>query len=485
MNKFIIEFFNSYFIKVKMYFWFVMIISFLVIFHRLGEAPLGGDDCYFSEKAKEMARTGDYLTLKYGYAINFDNKPPFIFWMNSFVGKILGFNNFSMRLGSAVLCWICVVLTFWFTKYIFGSVEAFLSSIVLTFTQQYLYHARSAVTDGPLAVFISFAMFCFWVAYAKKKPILYYLMGLFTGLAVMTKQINGFFVYAIIVVFIILTRNYKILINPHFYGGIIVSFIIFLPWHIWSIVVHGMPFVTSYFGSIFSFVFKGIENRASDPWYEYIRKIVENYWPWFPFLIASILYEIKNILYKKIGSEEIRKKVFLLTWSFIPLFILQLGKIKTTQNLTPIYIPFSILTSLFLKRINENTAGKVVKWIVLLTSVVTIIFLLTPIIPKTMDSREYVEYMPLIDSVKKISSVVYTLKHTFWYFSNATWFYADRRVIGLTEDELINKLFLNKKSYFLLFTDDFYRLKRRFSSKIKILKASKRIVLFTNLYDEN
>lgn len=460
----------------KFQFWFVVVLSAVVIFHRLGEAPLAGDDCYYSEKAKEMARTGDYFTLKYGYHHDFDSKPPFIFWMNSFSGKIFGFNNFSMRLGSALLGFVSIVVTFLFVRRIYDKLTGLFSAIVLTFTQQYLYHARSAVTDGPLAAFIAFALFSFFIAENYNKIIFFYLMGIFTGMAVMTKQVNGFLIYIIIVVYTILSGRTKIYSSVHFYLGVILSLIIFLPWHIWSILTYGENFINSYFGIIIAHGITGVKGQTVEPWYEHIKKIIENYWPWLPFLINAVIDK-----FRKNGSFKEAKNMFILVWAFVPLFLFQLCKVKHTQNLNPIYVPFSILVAEKLKELNIQTKNLVTKILLLISLFVAMLFLAFPIIPKTMDSREYVQYLPILPYVKNIRSKFYTLHSRFWYFSNATWFYADRRVVGVSEEELVEKILSDKKYYFLVFADDFYRLKRKIpASKLKLIKSTKKIVLFSN-----
>jgi hypothetical protein len=56
LNKKFLDMFNSFFSpqekKYKLV--FLTIISFLVLFHRLGESTLGYDDVYYAQRAKEM-----------------------------------------------------------------------------------------------------------------------------------------------------------------------------------------------------------------------------------------------------------------------------------------------------------------------------------------------------------------------------------------------------------------------------------------------
>jgi len=55
LNKKFLDMFDSFFISRKKYkLVFLTIISFLVLFHRLGESTLGYDNVYYAQRAKEM-----------------------------------------------------------------------------------------------------------------------------------------------------------------------------------------------------------------------------------------------------------------------------------------------------------------------------------------------------------------------------------------------------------------------------------------------
>lgn len=196
----------------KYFFIFAIVISGVVIFHRLGETPLAGDDCYYSGVARQMVRTGDYLTTQNAFGPDFHtSKPPMFFWLNAVSGKIFGFNSFGMRFPSALLCFLGVVVLIFFADRYFNAYVAFMSAIILTFTQQYLYHARSAVTDGSFAFFFTLALVCFWIARSENKNGFYYLMGVFAGFAVMTRQIPGLFIFAAIFFYIVASKEYDLL----------------------------------------------------------------------------------------------------------------------------------------------------------------------------------------------------------------------------------------------------------------------------------
>src|SRR3989339_753987 len=258
MNNSFWEYWKKLLGNTRFLFLFAALISCVVITHRLSDAYLGGDDCYYSEVAKEMVKLGDYLTPHNGYLVDFHtSKPPMLFWMNALSGKVLGFTSAAMKLPSALLGVLGVLALFFFTRRYFDPFTAFISALALTFTQQYLYHARSAVTDGPFAVFFALSLMAFWVARSEKSALFYYLMGLFIGLAVMTRQVPGFFTLCVIAAYIVLSREWEILKNPHFYGALLLMCAVILPWHVVMYLRHGQAFLDQYLGVMLMTGLKG------------------------------------------------------------------------------------------------------------------------------------------------------------------------------------------------------------------------------------
>ena len=234
----------------KFLFFWVIVIAFVAFFHRLGEAPLSGDGIGYGQIAKEMTITGDYLTPYHdGVPVFYTSKPPLIYWMMVVSGKVFGFNNFSAKLPSAILAFLSVIIMFLFVQKYYNYVTAFFTSIILIFTQQYLHHGRSCIPDGPFATFFILSVISFWIATNEKKFIYYYLMSLFIGLAIMTKQTSGLLIYFVIFGYLLLSKDKAALKNIHFYLSFVLVPIIVLPWHIAMYQKFGMDFIKEYFCS--------------------------------------------------------------------------------------------------------------------------------------------------------------------------------------------------------------------------------------------
>ena len=469
----------------KLLFLFAAVISCIVLFHRLGDSPLGGDDSYYSEVAKEMSITHDYMTPQYNHVKDFHtSKPPMLFWMNALSGNIFSFNNFAMRLPSALLGFIGVMSLMFFVNRYINFYSAFISALILTFTQQYLYHSRSAVTDGPFSVFFALALMSFWIAKAEKKIFFFYLMGLFAGLAVMTRQIPGLFVFAVILTYIAISRATDILKNPHFYFGIILTFAIIMPWHILMYLKHGNEFLMQYFNVAFMTAFKGYPveysgNPSLNPWYAYFQILINNYWPWLPFLAIGIYSFIKK--YKQHESAYKDFMLFIFLWAFIPFLIFQIAKVKQYHYINPLYFPFAVISAGVFNGFSKGAKIKAAKYFVVLTAVLAGIYTAYPVIPKTLDSREYIDTIKLVPQVREIKDDLIVLNEGFCHYDNCFMFYADKGVIVNSRQEMLEKIDSNTRYSFVLSKENFADISKSVrQNNINIIKYSEKSVLFSN-----
>lgn len=469
----------------KFLFVFILVAAGIVFFHRLGESPLAGDDCFYSEVAKEMALSGDYMSPQYAHAVNFHtSKPPVLFWINAVSGKLFGFNTAAMRLPSAALCFLGIIALLFFVNRYFDFITAFFAALILAFTQQYLYHARSAVTDGPFAVFFSLTLMAFWVARSEKRNSYFYLTGLFLGLAVMTRQIPGFFTLPAIFVYIVLSKEFEILKNRHFWLGLLLSAFIFMPWHILMYLRHGKFFLDQYLAVSLMTGLKGYPvsyagNPSLNPWYAYYSIILSNYWPWLPLFAAGLIQSFRKLARQ--DAEKRKKFLYIISWFLVPLLIFQTAKVKQYHYIVPLYVPMAVLSASFL---GSLSAAAKRKWILILVSVIsayTAACIIFPLVPKTLDSREYTDTIKLVPEVKQVKGTIHTIQRGAAHYMNCFWFYADKGTDISAENELPALIDSGIPGTFVLFKEDYQRLiKDNLSGKIHIIKETTDSVLFNN-----
>jgi len=458
---------------------FLLFVLSSVMFSRLGDATLSGDDCYYSELAKEMVVFNDYASPRFDGKVDFHtSKPPILFWMCAASGKMFGFTSWSMRLPIAITGFLGVVFLFLFVKRFWGIYQGFIASIVLTFTQQYMFHARSPVTDCPFAVFFAASLIFFWFGKQISQKY-YYAMGIFLGLAIMTRQIPGFFICAVIIGYILLAHDNKPIKSIHFWLSLLVSSIIVAPWHILMYQYYGVGFIKQYFGVTLMSGFSGYSNSVNpsiNPWYAYFQILANNYWPWLPFMIFGIYKYFKKVF--DVGVEEKQKILFIFCWVFIPFVIFQIAKVKQHHYIMPLYFPFAIVVAGVFDEFRFNVKYRVTLSLIILTFFLSVAYIFSPMLPNTLDSRYYADTIKLIPSVVNITKDIKTLPNDQYHYGNCFKFYANKIVSAETENEIINSILTQKKQCYILKKGDFDNIKRRVNNKIKIIKETSESVLF-------
>jgi len=390
------------------------------LFVRIGDAPLGFDDVYYAQKAREMVQRGDWLFLypTHGGELSIDNKPPMLFWALGLVGRLFGFQDWAMRLVPAVFGFALVWVVYAGVTRLMEERVGWAAAFILLFTQQFLQYARSATMETMYLFFTVLGLAGFWAAYRGRDERWYLGVGAAFGLAAMTRQILVLLPVAGVLVFLLLRRDSAPLHSPWFYAGVAVFCAIVVPWHAAMWAVHGAAFAQPYFG---------VAARAVAPvmgsWDEYVRKIAENYWPWLPLLIAGIWRLWALVRRCGVRSDEAAPAVFVLTGTFVPLLLLHLFRTKAPQYALVVYPWFAVIAAWML--VVWDTGGRVQRVVSFAGFGLACAWVLTPLLPRTLDSREHVDSVALADAVRgSMGELTTPAGQDAWHFINGLRYYA-------------------------------------------------------------
>ncbi|HJT45097.1 MAG TPA: glycosyltransferase family 39 protein [Chthoniobacterales bacterium] len=130
-----------------------------VIFHLLGtwSLPLvDRDEPRFAEASREMIERHDYVIPYFNNQFRFD-KPPLTYWAQIASYKIFGENDFGARFPSAIAAGLIALSIVVRGKHIGGERVAWFAAIIFTLCLQTFIHAKAAVADMWLALFVTMA----------------------------------------------------------------------------------------------------------------------------------------------------------------------------------------------------------------------------------------------------------------------------------------------------------------------------------------
>jgi len=135
-----------------------------VLFHMAGtwSLPLiDRDEPRFAEASREMIERGDYVVPYFNDRVRLD-KPPLAYWAQVASYKILGENDFAARFPSAIAAALTALSIFAWGSRIGGARVGWWAAIIFTLSLQTSVHAKAAVADMWLVLFVTLAH---WAGY--------------------------------------------------------------------------------------------------------------------------------------------------------------------------------------------------------------------------------------------------------------------------------------------------------------------------------
>jgi 4-amino-4-deoxy-L-arabinose transferase-like glycosyltransferase len=130
-----------------------------VFFHAAGtwSLPLiDRDEPRFAEASREMIERSDYVVPYFNNHFRFD-KPPLTYWAQIASYKIFGQNDFAARLPSAIAAALTALSIFAWGTRVGTARVGWWSAIIFTLSLQTFLHAKAAVADMWLVLFVTLA----------------------------------------------------------------------------------------------------------------------------------------------------------------------------------------------------------------------------------------------------------------------------------------------------------------------------------------
>ena len=314
----------------------LMALSFIMFFYKLGAPSLfETDEVIYSQVAREMIRTGDWITLHL-----FSNKwfihPPFYLWLTALSSYIFGVSEFNTRIWNALFAVGLVYVTYLLGKKMFRDGVGLLAGFILATSLQYILQARVAVFDIPLVFFemLSLLFFFYWLE--DKLPKYYYLFFLSMGLAVLMKGPVGIALPLIAAItYLAISGNLKALFNFRLIPGLAIAYLAGGTWYTAEIMIHGRGFVDSVIGFYVAGRYLTAIESHYGSWYFYIPVVIIGFTPWICFLPYSIIYQWRNR-----GDTD---NLFSILWMGTVLLFFSLAGTKLPGYIMSLY-PFAAIS---------------------------------------------------------------------------------------------------------------------------------------------
>ena len=142
--------------------WLLVLLTAFTFFILLGSRALNEpDEGRYSEIAREMIETGDWLVPHLWYLPHLD-KPPMTYWLVAASMKLFGQNEWAARLPLALAGMSGVWAAFLLGSSLGSRRVGFWSALILQTSLLYFAMARMLTTDMFLTAFNVWAIYFFW-----------------------------------------------------------------------------------------------------------------------------------------------------------------------------------------------------------------------------------------------------------------------------------------------------------------------------------
>ncbi len=333
------------------------------IFGHLDTLPIRiWDESRSAMNAYEMFHDKDYIVTHFeGKPDMWNTKPPLLIWAQVFFMKLIGANELSVRLPSAIAAFLtCIVLLFFSVRYIKEFWLGFIAIIVLITSSGYInIHAtRTGDYDALLAFFTTMSGLFFFVFMETKNNKYIYLFFLSITLAVLTKSIMGVMFVPAMVIYALWQKQFlSLLKNKHFYAGLI-SFLIIIAGYYWIREIRNPGYIAAVqLNELGGRYLNVIESHKCGFWYYYTNFIDFQLSKWYLLVPCGLVI---GLLHKdpKIKKITLFAALMILTY----FMIISTAQTKLEWYDVPMYPFIALLIAIFvfyifnlLKQINWTT----------------------------------------------------------------------------------------------------------------------------------
>ena len=310
---------------------------------KLGERALWSpDEGRYSEVAREMVVSGDYVTPRLD-GVKFFEQPPLFFWLQSLSIGVFGLSETALRLWPALFALVSCLAVYTGARKLFGRRSGWIAAVVLATSGLYYAMSRIANLDMILSALITCALLAFLLgareALGPRRRLAMWSFYIFSALAVLEKGLIGVVIPALVIgTWIALLNDWKIIRTIYLPTGSVIFLAIAAPWHLivgWiNPEFFGFYFVREHFQR---FLYK--DGTFERPW-SFVPVLSIGFFPWTLFLYQALRYNLSRAWRPRHGYRE---ALFLALWAGWVFVFFSLSSSKVIPYILPMFPPLAIL----------------------------------------------------------------------------------------------------------------------------------------------
>jgi len=338
-------------------------LTLLLVFNNLGRGSLittDLDEGSYTRVAQLIAKTGVWWSLYQEEGVTYYDKPPLKFWLSALTFSLLGDSEFFIRFWDAVFGLFTFILLYFLGTRLFSSrAVGLLSVLILLGCRDFIsnHGVRAGVMDSLMIFFFVLSLFLF--QFREKGPRYYYLAGLCMGLGALTKSVQALIPLGIIVLYLILTRQYGEFKSLPFFGMVFLALLIPALWYVPQAFLRPRFVRLAIIRDIILRAQGKIHVRHIHGPLFYFPTVYDGFFPWSLVALPAIGIGLWQAIFRPSSARlrassdglqthdpvwRYKKEMgFLLIWIFIIFIGFSLSKMKVVWYMHPLYPALSML----------------------------------------------------------------------------------------------------------------------------------------------
>ena len=324
----------------------ICIILYFCLFAGLTSFGLvGPDEPRYASIAREMARSGDWVTPRLNGSPWFE-KPPLYYWSAAVGFRLFSIPELAARIPSGIFALAAILGLLWIARRIYGPPVAYAAGWMLPTTVAVLGFAHAAATDMPFAACLTLAMGAAAALLLDDSPthprLWAAVFGVVLGLAVLAKGPAGIILAGgSTALWALATQNIRRsfrLLHPAAIGAFL---LVALPWYVLC-AMRNAEFLRVFL--LEHNVERFLTNRYQhqQPFWFYVPILLVAIFPWTLLLVPALGDAWRAV---RAGSWRQLPAVFFAAWVIFPFVFFSASQSKLPGYIVPIVPPLVLLLS--------------------------------------------------------------------------------------------------------------------------------------------
>jgi 4-amino-4-deoxy-L-arabinose transferase-like glycosyltransferase len=322
------------------------------------------DEGRYAEIPREMAVTGDWITPRLD-GLKYFEKPPLQYWATAAVYSVFGVSEWTARLWTVGLAFLCLPMVFGWTARLFGQAAGFAALAALAVSPYFELIAHLNLLDAGFAFWLAGAVFAFTLGQcsaegssSERRWML--LAWLAAALAILSKGIVvGVLTGGTLVLYTLLERDTRPWRRLHLMLGVPLFLLVAVPWFI-AVSARNTSFAEFFFVHEHFARFLTTVHKRTEPWWYFFGLLVIGALPWLWALPGAC----RRAWLESARDNGFKPLKFLLVFCGVTLVFFSISESKLAPYILPMMPALAAIVGAhlaenptFVRRVAQFTGG--------------------------------------------------------------------------------------------------------------------------------